>query len=861
MLDFYYDFSVDVEKRSLLIGVDQKYQFEMIYPENCNFEPKVFSQEDGSYRLELKNIFKKIDIIFLLKSSEIKEEIKVWDKSAAKDFSLSFNLKNCLLFYDESENKYKIVGKNQIEIFSFSSLKINYENHNKNTNLDNFCKLEVLDGERRINYKFSSKSYDSRYFPISIDPTFNFKVQVRKSSGYINTGFDRSNYMVVTGKTIANEFFDSAVGLASNRTIIGSTIEHKTPYSPPGEEYYKKILSSDDIIFERECRLMFPYLTDLIEQVNVSVNQEGIETVIGALPIQSVFVNDIRYDYVDFSFKFNLPSRVKIDALVSLDRVRYGTFSILYTRNLTFLPETNIKLDNGKNFITRNIDTDKDEFSSSYLVCSSADVFKPKKINLIPFSLNFVKAPDGSSVEEIKNSSYRQKDKTLNFNVDTNKTESASQGLVNYYFDFPNYSINTWPPVRNIVQNNSSECIMERGVSQSFRNEAEIIYVSGINNRSNIQENIEFKKPYTYIDPNDFYFNIDAEEATVSSGKISLNTNNFKLFFYQKSSHYIKIKDNNKIKDINNFSVTYLRESNETVLDASFFGDFFVYQFGTGNPFVRHSINVSFIDTERLDESTDLNDIDTNALSGQYAVIRVGNKIFNYKIKKSTSTSLTFFGNIKNSLDNSDYLGVFPYLPDEVTFVYDHIKYDVKRTKAFRYAILESTGDLSYKPVDLEVLGNAPSEIIANFRERGEDFGGISKKVSIRDESLFYFFGFDIGTVKVNAYIESGSNTNFSSLIPNKIAISSGGIIFNSFSVPQKYSKKILYLNIDSPGFADKVVLDIYDKNGIVTEYTGNVDEVLEFITESSTLNRFLEIRINQSNLDYSKIVIKFKNI
>ena len=856
MLDFYYDFSIDIETKTIKIGIDQKYEFQMIYPYDCNFEPRVEPLEDGSYRVEFKNIFKKIDITYFLKSSSIKEEIKIWEKKYCKDFCIKFKHKNCLLFYDKKSKEYKILGKNQVELFSFSKLKVIYEEHNKSSNLDGIASLEVDELQGNMLYRFFPSSYSEELFPVIIDPTFNFRTTIRRVGAYVNTDFDRNNYMIVSGKTIADDFFDSAVGLPAGRTVIGATPDHYTHYSPPGSEYYKKILSSDDVIFEKNCRLMFPYLTDLIAQVNVVVTQDGIETVIGTLPIKSTFVNNIRYDYVDFKFAFNLPSTVKIEALVTLDKYRYGDFNVLYSRVLTLIPEVNLKINNTKNFITKK----GTSFSGAILICSSLETFKPKRIDLIPFQLDFTKAQEGSSIEEIRNSLYRQKDKTNNFVVDATKVETAST-TVNYYYDFPNINIEDFPNVRDTDQEQTSTLYLRRGSSQSFYNKAEVIFVSGINNRSNIQEDIEFLRPYRFISPDDFYFDISPEEAVVSGGRISLNKNNFKLFSYQKPTHYIKTKNGEKFLNNSDISISYSSKDNETRLVLNDIDNFFIFEFSkSSNPFVPAKVNVTF-KGDRSPEDIGFKILKDDVLAGSFAIVRSGGNLNSYKIKGNDGNSITFAENISSGLKNADYIGFFPYLPDEISFIFEHITYDVERKNLVRASIVESTGDISFRPVLLQIEPNAPSSILANFRERGGDFGGISKEVSIRNESTFYFFGFDSSTVKIKAFIEQTKTTDIINVTPQKINISSGGVVFNNLYVPSKYKDRILYLEVDAPGFADKVALDIYDKEGKLTEYTGNISEVIEFIINNPDENRFVEIRINQTNLEYSKILIKFVNI
>lgn len=853
MSDFYYSLSVNNEDQSIQIGIDNYYYLRMYYPKNCNFVYKAKPEENGKYTLIFKEIFNGMDIVFYLDSKKIKEEIIIKEKKYCKNFSLDYKLENCFLFYDEKEKKNKILGKNQVELFSFDSLKVINDVHNKNTSFYNFVKLDIDVPNNKLNYKFNTVNVSDKDFPVVVDPTFNFTTKIKNSTGFVKSGLDRNNYLFVTGKNIADESFDTTIDVPTDGSIVGSISGDGGHYTPYSTGYIKKIFYSDDILYERTARLMFPYLTGDIVGVDIVFDQNGYTKKLERKPIQSSVVNGFRYDYVDVVMPLNLNGRTKIDATAIFDKNVYGNFNIVYSRTFTYLASPEMFFSNEEAIITDN--------KLGYFCCSILDSFRPKEFILIPYDLNFTKNIEDVSLG-MKSSLYRHKDKIIEYKIDAKEVDNKSNGMARYYFDFPQ---NFTPSVKENKVYENENYILKKGNSQSFTNNCEVVCISGINNRSSCQELVDYKKIYKYISIDDFYFDIDPAEGAASNNKITLSSNEFKMLIYQKPTHFIKLKAGTFSSYPEAFKVEKIKTNSvRTKFKINNFDDFFIFEFGTfqNDVFYKASVDLTF-DSEIISgRNVEFNNISKNGLFGYYLVIMTKNKnLYSHKIIENEVDSITIDGDIENNLKNSTYIGIFPYDVNEVKFLYSNNKYSDKFSMLSKKTIKDS-GDMEFYPVKLEAKPSAETQISCNFRNNNTLYGGFSKKVSIRGVQDFVYLGVSRSSVNMNAFVDIKTNTTILEQNPLKFELMNGGIDFDNYIVPEIYKQKILYLNIDAPGFADKIILTILYENGLAVDYpvvvsAATVTDKLVFIKRGEG-NRYLEIRIDQSQIKYSKITIKF---
>lgn len=76
------------------------------------------------------------------------------------------------------------------------------------------------------------------------------------------------------------------------------------------------------------------------------------------------------------------------------------------------------------------------------------------------------------------------------------------------------------------------------GLGSSFKNKIEVVTKSAVNDKSNVDENVRFQIPYTFIDPEDISFVISNNEGTVIPGGISISQETFGLNVLQKSNFF-----------------------------------------------------------------------------------------------------------------------------------------------------------------------------------------------------------------------------------------------------------------------------------------------------------------------------------
>jgi len=890
MFDFFYDFSIDIDSKSLEIGVDKKHLVKLYYPKDVNFVPKVNPHKDY-YEIIFQNIYLGMDLIFELRSNEIKEYLILREKRKVKEFPIKLDFYNC--FLKKIRNDFVVIGNDNTEIFSFSELKIIPEKHNKNVNFESFCHFEYDPLNFNLWYRFNFSGYSEENFPIKVDPTFRFQTKIRTNSLGIRAGYDRFNYMIVSGSKISDEFFDKTIGLPTKTTIFeGQNFGHYGPYGPYGpgggtSELYKKILGSDDVVFERNCRVMLPFLTGYLDSVSLRVMQDDVKTLLGPYPIKSSVINGARYDYVDFEIPFKMPSSLTIESLVFFDNSVFGDISVSYERTVTYVPELDIKIEPSNQYITKIEKNGNNVLDVAYISCSHSSLFKPYQYSIIPFAFDLPTAEEvkrresvnqqiaediGNSVdilyedysqivgdvptlEEVKSSLYRNKDKTNTFVSVPTSIESKTPNVLTSYFSFPTYFFPTVAANRGWNESQEPSVYFDKGRSKSFKNHLEFVLKSSINFRSNTEEYIDFKKKYTYIEPEDFYFNI-SENASVGNGRISLSKDSFDLSLIQKPTHAIWTSNGETFLSERDdlFSIS---EGVNTTLDFTINTNFFAFEFGSGTPdFNSDTYEIDFIEIE--DQEVAMAQYEDNPLSGHYLVLRISGKVYSYEIVESTLKSIVLKGKVKSILERADYLGVFPYIPNEAWFQYVSAGYETKRKQITKKRILNN-GDLVYETVNLPIISNRPTEIICNLKDTDKEFIGIRKKVRVRGESEFFYYGFNLNAVKVSVSVELDSTAAITTSTPNKYSVNIGGSRFDKYSIPERLSDRIIYFNVDAPGFADKVVLKLTKRDGTEVQYFETNSDIVSFsYRENDNENRFLEIRLDPKKIDYSRIDLDF---
>jgi hypothetical protein len=377
--------------------------------------------------------------------------------------------------------------------------------------------------------------------------------------------------------------------------------------------------------------------------------------------------------------------------------------------------------------------------------------------------------------------------------------------------------------------------------------------------RTNIQEDTSFLQRFKFVDPLDFYFDIDRNHASPSRGRISLSQNNFSVFIHQKPSWFVKTKNGKTINSISDDASTryygsYTPDGStdeyKNVTVFSYSNQFFTtFDGDTGI-----TVDYSFCDVEEYDWT--FADIEEDAYTDGKLVVRKNGKIYSFDILKSFKDYLILKGNCVNTINGSNYCSVILYEPDECNFIYTNIAYESQRKRIKKSRITDS-GDIVYGPVSLPIESNKPSELICNVKDLYFDFGGVSKKVEVSSETLFYYLGFDESSITLSASVESVQGLDINSSSTNKISISSGGLFFSNFQVPDRYSSRILYLDIDYDSTSDVLVLSVVENDGTVTEYRNSSSNWLVFNFSSNGA----EIRIDQSKVNYKTISVGLRSL
>lgn len=495
---FYYGLKIDVENNSLWVYVDNS-SVEMVFLDPLKANPKIVKNENG-YDLKYLNIYKGIDIFYEFRESSIKEIIIIKNKRSIKDFNIKFNLVNCSLVHVPKEKAYKFLDKNDNELFGFGHSHPVIEDHNKEYNLEPYFSMKYDGPSCELKYNIK-KTIPKEAFPIKIDPSFNFNTSLKRNLSSYQSEISRHNYLYITGQS-----YDSTIG----RFVSDAT------YNKTADTF-----QSDDVVFEKDIRLILPYNYTNMDQATVLIKQGARET-----PARSYTLNQDTddlggrtYKYIDITLPENRPSQISLQCDAHFSIGTYGDFWTAYKRTFTLLPSVNIKF-NSEDSIQTKITDGTSEFYTLYrLSVGNIGSFSPLEYHVIPYYL----VPSDS--EDLA--------KTTTFKLTPTKVEHMSPFVLNTSFDF---DMGTLPNPANYD-------------SSSFTNMAYIILKSAVNSRTSIEEDVSFTKRYKYIDSGDFVFSLSTNYGIIGQEKIAILSTPFYVSLKQKSQYYYSAGSNQTIKD------------------------------------------------------------------------------------------------------------------------------------------------------------------------------------------------------------------------------------------------------------------------------------------------------------------------
>jgi len=498
---FYYGLKIDVENNSLWIYIDNS-SVEMVFLDPLKTSPKIVKSEKG-YDLKYFNIYKGIDIFYEFRESSIKEIIVIKNKRSAKDFNIKFNLHECLLVHNSEEKAYKFLDKNDNELFGFEYSHPIIENHNKEYNLEPYFSMLYDEGSNQLKYNIK-KTIPKDAFPVKIDPSFNFNTFLKRNLSSYQSEISQHNYLYITGQT-----YDGTTG-----RFVSDATYNKT----------EDTFQSDDVVFEKNIRLIFPYNYTNMDQATVLIKQGSREVASTPYALQQN-TDDLggrTYKYIDITLSENRPSKILLQCDAHFSIGTYGDFWTAYKRTFTLLPSMDISFNSDDAIQTKITDGTSEFYTISKLFVSNINSFSPLEYHIIPYRL----VPSDS--EDLA--------KTTTFKLTPTNVESKSSFYLNASFDL---NMGTFPNPKNSDSN-------------SFTNMIYVIPKSAINSRTSIEEDVAFTKYYKYIDPSDFVFGLSTNYGIVEQNRVSILNTPFYVSLKQKSQYYYSAGTNKTIKD--NFS-------------------------------------------------------------------------------------------------------------------------------------------------------------------------------------------------------------------------------------------------------------------------------------------------------------------
>jgi len=607
--EFCYSFSIDMDKRSIIIEVKESI-FELIF-ENSSCEPTVEDIEEG-YVVNFIEVFTNIDVKYKLGINYIKEEIILKNNECQDSLKMRISLNNCSI---KNDGKFwNILDNNGKFIYSFENPKITYENHNYGKDIDDVAKMTVDD--EYICYEFMKEKIEiEQAYPVTIDPSFVFPIPMGfgNSRGYF---LKSNNELFLTGDETRERFVEESDG-----------------------DYV-----SDDVVYGRKVSLIFPYLVSSIRKIGIiaSSGKDSWEFLVS--DIKNGTSGEIQYSYVDCEIPKDVNSKVNFLVKVGLASDVYGSFVLEFARNINFVNSPLIEMSNQSVFSGSSI--------SFPVRCSVQESFSPINFYIIPFYFKF-EEEYGNGYPSIK---IIRKDNFSSFLANLKSMESNSPNISNYYFE-----INTdqFPTQKSelFVSDNYN---VYRGYNESFMNKIMIGIESSVNNRNNFQQNNAIEKRYIYLSENDFSLYIKKKYGIFKDGKIP-PTYDY-LFAAPKiyPSFYLKFNSGFYLgSDDSGSTITEMGESdihvNHTLIE--FNENIFEQNFVSGEVYM-------------ASQNMEYSDIYDGVYDEGYLVGEVEGKIISFKILKSFRNKLIIDGKKYKYLNQMYNFSIFLYYPKDIIIEY-----------------------------------------------------------------------------------------------------------------------------------------------------------------------------------------------
>jgi len=414
-----YIFGVDVLSKTFKITVGRSCFF-MCFPD-FNFSKIVF----GENSISIIEALSGIDIVYKTSNNFVKEDIIIKDKNHVNNIRCQVSMKNCMIFYNKINKNYSIIGNKGKDIFSFGKIT----SYNSKKEIESFAKISYDSLLNIILYSFKTLSLNE--YPITVDPTFLFPSEAKTAS---KDDISSQNNMFIVGLSSADKLIEDAEEITN--PLTGSK---------------QKLFSSDDVVFEKDIQVIFPYLNpNNVDSVSLQIEHSGSlrnltfpKSGDNAFVIASYLVGEtlVSYIYVVFSLKSNLVGTVKVIGDVNFNPDLYGNFSVSFSRTFFFVFDVNLRM-SSENIVYNN----ENELLKNNIVVSHFSKFSPLEYNILPY--------------EFEDENINKFTETVTFSIAPTKVENRNPARTNVHFKFDPSIIPT-PSFKDSRQDSSAEIDME----------------------------------------------------------------------------------------------------------------------------------------------------------------------------------------------------------------------------------------------------------------------------------------------------------------------------------------------------------------------------------------------------------------
>jgi len=247
--DFYYSFNLDFDLISISIGVDDTL-LKMSFRDSNKIEPQIKQTEYG-YSVVLKNIYQSIDILYELRPDSIKEQIIIKDRKAVSQIFVDFSLENGNVLDAPKGKKFIFIDEDKNEIFTIPYPYVVSNRRNVLFALKDYVDIKI--SRKPFSFEYNFNHLLPKQFPVKVDPTFSFSTMTTKGLNNSSELFNQFNTMMITGSSYGDEY-------AQNELVLSS--QNATSVSDTYVNLNKGLVMSmsDDVVFERNIRLIFPWV-------------------------------------------------------------------------------------------------------------------------------------------------------------------------------------------------------------------------------------------------------------------------------------------------------------------------------------------------------------------------------------------------------------------------------------------------------------------------------------------------------------------------------------------------------------------------------------------------------------------------